>query len=225
MWGATALAFAGVLVVLRPNLLALGRGALGRSAAAFGMAWLMIFNRKAAGDAPTWACNSSSPFAAPLLVAAASSFICPACAIPGGDAERHGRAQMRRGRVRDDLGHILIYTATVRATAAMVAPMTYVQLAGGGGARLAVLRQRPGPLDLPRRGADRRRRPVAVARAGRAARWRRRRTERLPLPKGGEQGDAAALPAASPPPRAPLKSGSSASGRSRRWSWRLGLPR
>jgi len=48
VWGATALAFAGVLIVLRPNLTALGWPALWPLGAAFGMAWLMIFNRKAA---------------------------------------------------------------------------------------------------------------------------------------------------------------------------------
>ncbi|HKR25398.1 MAG TPA: DMT family transporter, partial [Allosphingosinicella sp.] len=51
VWGATALAFAGVLIVLRPNLLALGPAAFWPLGAAFGMAWLMIFNRKAAGAA------------------------------------------------------------------------------------------------------------------------------------------------------------------------------
>ena len=51
VWGATALAFAGVLVVLRPNVLALGATAFYPLGAAFGMACLMICNRKAAGAA------------------------------------------------------------------------------------------------------------------------------------------------------------------------------
>ena len=48
IWISTLLAFAGVLVVLRPNLLALGPIAFYPLAAAFGMSWLMMFNRKAA---------------------------------------------------------------------------------------------------------------------------------------------------------------------------------
>ena len=66
------LAFAGVLVVLRPNLLALGPVALYPLGAAFGMSWLMMLNRKAAGAAP----NAVMQFlvaviAAPLIVGAA----------------------------------------------------------------------------------------------------------------------------------------------------------
>ena len=49
VWLAMALAFAGVLVVLRPNVLALGGAALYPLGAAAGMACLMICNRKAAG--------------------------------------------------------------------------------------------------------------------------------------------------------------------------------
>jgi hypothetical protein len=49
---ATLLAFAGVLVVLRPNVSELGAVAFYPLGAAFGMAWLIIFNRKSAGDAP-----------------------------------------------------------------------------------------------------------------------------------------------------------------------------
>ena len=49
IWVATVLAFAGVLVVLRPNLLAIGPAALYPLGAALGMSCLMICNRKAAG--------------------------------------------------------------------------------------------------------------------------------------------------------------------------------
>ena len=67
------LAFAGVLIVLRPNVLALGPAAFWPLGAAFGMAWLMIFNRKAAGSAPALAMQFLlAMVAAPLLVAAAA---------------------------------------------------------------------------------------------------------------------------------------------------------
>jgi drug/metabolite transporter (DMT)-like permease len=51
---ATLLAFAGVLVVLRPNVLEMGAAAFYPIGAAFGMAWLIIFNRKSAGTRRCW---------------------------------------------------------------------------------------------------------------------------------------------------------------------------
>lgn len=71
-WAAIALAFAGVLIVLRPNVAEIGAEALYPLGAAFGMAWLIILNRKAAGDAPVLVMQLLlAMFAAPLLVAAA----------------------------------------------------------------------------------------------------------------------------------------------------------
>lgn len=48
-WGAIAFAFAGVLLILRLNLAELGAVALFPLGAAFGVAFLMIFNRRASG--------------------------------------------------------------------------------------------------------------------------------------------------------------------------------
>ncbi len=130
VWGATALAFAGVLIVLRPNLLALGPAALWPLGAAFGMAWLMILNRKAAGLASALAMQLLlAATAAPMLIVAATVF------------HLTGGADFRIPAPSDEViikcgfvaftattGHLLIYSATVRASAAVVAPMTYVQL-------------------------------------------------------------------------------------------------
>ena len=130
VWGATALAFAGVLIVLRPNVLALGPAALWPLGAAFGMAWLMIFNRKAAGSAPALAMQLLlAMVAAPLLIAAASLLHAtgiPQFHIPVPD----GLVVLKCAIVAmfATTGHLLIYSATVRASAAVVAPMTYVQL-------------------------------------------------------------------------------------------------
>ena len=74
-----------------------------------------------------------------------------------------------RSRCFATLGHLLIYLATVRASAAVVAPMTYVQLIVAVGARLGLVRQRARRADARRRGADHRRRAVAVALAEAAA--------------------------------------------------------
>jgi drug/metabolite transporter (DMT)-like permease len=130
VWTATLLAFAGVLVVLRPRLLALGPMALYPVGAAFGMSWLMMFNRKAAGDAPILVMQLLlAAFAAPLLIVAAAllhltgdpHFTLPA---PSGIVV----AKCLAVAVFATTGHSLIYTAVLRATAATVAPMTYVQL-------------------------------------------------------------------------------------------------
>jgi drug/metabolite transporter (DMT)-like permease len=130
VWAATLLAFAGVLVVLRPNVLALGPVALFPLGAAFGMSWLMMLNRKAAGDAPILVMQFLlAMFAAPLLIGAAAVL-----SVWGGPKLAVGWpsamvvAKCLGVAVFATLGHSLIYTAATKATAATVAPMTYVQL-------------------------------------------------------------------------------------------------
>jgi drug/metabolite transporter (DMT)-like permease len=130
VWLATLLAFAGVLVVLRPNLIELGAAAFWPLGAAFGMSWLMVLNRKAAGLAPVMVMQLLlAAFAAPLLVAAAWLLHC------------YGGAPFRIDwpslevvlkcllvALLATTGHSLIFAAVLRANAASVAPMTYVQL-------------------------------------------------------------------------------------------------
>jgi drug/metabolite transporter (DMT)-like permease len=129
-WLATLLAFAGVLIVLRPNLLELGAVALFPVGAAFGMSMLMMLNRKAAGDAPVMAMQFLlAAFAAPLLVVAASLF-----ALVGGENFAvSAPSAVVIGKCLAvaffaTLGHSLIFAAAERADASLVAPMTYVQL-------------------------------------------------------------------------------------------------
>lgn len=134
VWISTALAFAGVLVVLRPNLLALGPVAFYPLASAFSMSWLMMFNRKAAGDAPVMVMQFLlAAIAAPMLLAAAcllhfsglpqfhiawpSAIVVAKCLAVAAFATT---------------GHSLIYVAVLRADAASVAPMSYVQLLMAG---------------------------------------------------------------------------------------------
>ncbi len=125
---ALALAFGGVLMVLRPNVLALGAEAFFPLGAAFGMAWLMMLNRKAAATAPPIVMQLLlAVFAAPLLVAAAAALsLLPQFAIPAPSAIVVLKCVLVA--LLATTGHLLIYTATVRASAAVVAPMTYVQL-------------------------------------------------------------------------------------------------
>ncbi|WP_225421465.1 DMT family transporter [Sphingomonas parva] len=127
-WLATLLAFAGVLVVLRPNLYELGAVALFPIGAAVGMSWLMMFNRKAAGDAPVMVMQFLlALIAAPLLIAAA--FVLGRLgifAIPAPSALVV--AKCLGVALFATLGHTLIFAAVERADASIVAPMTYVQL-------------------------------------------------------------------------------------------------
>jgi drug/metabolite transporter (DMT)-like permease len=126
-WLATLLAFAGVLIVLRPNLAALGAVALFPLGAAFGMSWLMMFNRKAAGDAPVMVMQYLlAVFAAPLLVLAALGYAALGAAIPAPSAAVV--AKCLAVACFATLGHSLIFAAVARADASVVAPMTYVQL-------------------------------------------------------------------------------------------------
>ncbi|HZF94633.1 MAG TPA: DMT family transporter [Allosphingosinicella sp.] len=130
VWLATLLAFAGVLVVLRPNLYELGLVALYPLGAAFGMSWLMMLNRKTGKLAPIMVMQFIvAAIAAPLLVAAAVLLD-----WGGGAAFQIGRPSA--GVVLKclfvafsaTLGHALIFAGVMRANAAAVAPMTYVQL-------------------------------------------------------------------------------------------------
>jgi len=130
VWVAMALAFSGVLVVLRPNVLALGATALYPLGAAAGMACLMLCNRKAAGAASPIAMQYlAALMAAPILVAATLLLALT------GDPQFHVTAPPASVVVKclivactASIAHLLIYSATVRASAAVVAPMTYVQL-------------------------------------------------------------------------------------------------
>jgi drug/metabolite transporter (DMT)-like permease len=130
LWGATLVAFAGVLIILRPNVTQLGAAAFYPLGAAFGMSWLMMLNRKIAGAAPVLAMQFLlGVFAAPLLVAAAvlldwgggAAFQVPAPSV-------EVVLKCLFVAFSATLGHSLIFVAVLRANAATVAPMTYVQL-------------------------------------------------------------------------------------------------
>lgn len=130
IWVAIALASAGVLLVLRPNVLALGATALLPLGTALGMAILIMLNRKAAGSAPALVMQFLfAAMAAPLLILAAAIF---AFADPGRFAVQVPTAvvlaKCAAVAVTGTVGHLLIYSATERAGASTVAPMTYMQL-------------------------------------------------------------------------------------------------
>lgn len=114
------------------------------------MAWLMIFNRKAAGSASGLAMQwLLAMVAAPLLVAAAGLLHLTGArqfeiSMPDGMVALKCLAVA----VFATLGHWLIYSATVRASAAVVAPMTYVQLMVAMALGWALFGHPPDPVTL-----------------------------------------------------------------------------
>ncbi len=129
-WVATGLAFAGVLIVLRPNMATLGPAALLPLFGAFGMASMMLFNRKAAGAASVVAMQFMiSALALPFMIGAAiaghfSGIPALALSVPAASVV----AKCAIVAVSATCAHTLIYVATTRASAAAIAPMIYVQL-------------------------------------------------------------------------------------------------
>jgi len=130
IWGVIALAFAGTLLVLRPSLAMLGWTALLPVGSALGMAVLMIANRAVAG--------STSPLAAQFLAAAICAPILwlaallldwsGAPALHIGALSSHLFLEIALLAVIATGGHMLIYLATTRSSAARIAPTNYVQI-------------------------------------------------------------------------------------------------
>jgi drug/metabolite transporter (DMT)-like permease len=132
-WLATLLAFAGVLVVLRPNLLEIGSVALFPIGAAFGMSWLMMLNRMTAGLAPVMVMQFLVAIvAAPLLLAAAVLLHVTGVVAIGWPSAVIALKCLAVACCAT-LGHTLIFAAVERASASVVAPMTYVQLLAAAG--------------------------------------------------------------------------------------------
>lgn len=129
-WLATFAAFAGVLIVLRPNLAELGLAALLPLLSALGMSVLVICNRLVAGQA--------SPLAMQAYVAGAAVPLLVFIAVIGhatgwpqlvvGWPEWSVIARCALVACTASAAHWLIFLGTTRAGAASVAPMTYVQL-------------------------------------------------------------------------------------------------
>ena len=127
---ATLVAFAGVVIVLRPNVAEIGLAAFLPLLVAFSMALLMITNRAAAGAAGLLAMQT-------YIAVTASVFLIIATFIGNwSGVERfamhwpawHVFARCAFIALSATMAHLMIYMGTVRAGAATVAPMTYGQL-------------------------------------------------------------------------------------------------
>lgn len=129
-WIASAIAFVGVLIVLRPNLIEAGWWAVLPIISAAAFALLIIGNRYVAGTGSALQMQFAvAAFAAPLLVVATPLF-----AMSGAERFAVGVpdwtvvARCAVVAVTASCAHWLVYMGTTKAGAAKVAPMTYVQL-------------------------------------------------------------------------------------------------
>lgn len=144
-WIATGVAFAGVLVILRPNLAVLGPAALLPVLAATGMAFLMVANRKVmgTGTALSMQFNVALIGAIVLCVGAVAGHFSGISlfAVPALPISVLVKAAIIS--VTASCAHALLYLATTRAGAASIAPMTYVQLLLAGTFGWALFGERP----------------------------------------------------------------------------------
>lgn len=127
---AILLATAGVLLILRPNVLTFGWPALLPLAAAVAMAALFMLNRKAAGLAPIIVMQwLVAMMALPILIV-----LMLVGHFAGDEAQRLSwpdtsvTLRCLIVAITATTGHWFIFRATELASAATIAPMTYVQL-------------------------------------------------------------------------------------------------
>lgn len=131
IWAASVAAFIGVALILRPNIASFGPTAALPLIAALAMSGVMMLNRKVAGSGSVLLMQFlMACFTAPFLIAAA---------IIAHFAGLEGFAITALPPMRvlivasivactASFSHMLIFLGTTRASAAIVAPMVYVQL-------------------------------------------------------------------------------------------------
>lgn len=129
-WLASALAFVGVLIILRPNVMELGLAAFLPLIGALGMSLLMISNRASAGQGSALSMQFFvAAGAAPvLIVAAALGHWSGLEMLAVGWPDWSVVARCCLVAITGSTGHWLVYLGTTRAGASVVAPSTYIQL-------------------------------------------------------------------------------------------------
>lgn len=147
-WIASAVAFAGVLIILRPNFALLGWVALLPVASAAGMAFLMIANRKVVGTGSALAMqfNVASIGALCLLMAAIAGHFSglPFFAVAAPSTTVLAKCALIA--VTATTAHACLFMAAARADAGVIAPMTYVQLLLAGVFGWTLFGERPDAL-------------------------------------------------------------------------------
>lgn len=130
IWVTIILALLGVIIILRPNFIALGPAAILPLIAAFAMSVLMILNRKVAGcGTPLLMQFLLALFATPFLIIA--SLVGHMTAIPAlqlGWPSSYVIVVCCIVAITATASHALLYLATTRVSASTVAPTTYIQL-------------------------------------------------------------------------------------------------
>jgi|TARA_R100001244_G_scaffold39766_3_gene35772 drug/metabolite transporter (DMT)-like permease len=129
-WVATIIAFGGVLIMLRPNVSAFGWVAILPLISAFAMSAMLILNRMVSTQRSIFAAQFYIAFwAAAFLILAAlfGNWLVPAMAIPGApDWDVILRCLLVALTATGC--HFLLFMATMRTTAAAIAPIVYIQL-------------------------------------------------------------------------------------------------
>lgn len=150
VWIASLIAFAGVALILQPNVAELGWVGLLPLASASFFSLMMIANRAAAGE--------GSALSMQVYVAIVAAPVIALAAWAG----HHSGADILRVDLPDasvvarcalvaitaSSAHFLIYLGTTRAGAATIAPMTYVQLLVASAMGWLVFGDRPGLATL-----------------------------------------------------------------------------
>lgn len=129
-WIVTFIAFAGVLIMLRPNVAEFGWAAVLPLVAATCMSILMIFNRMVSNQRSVTAAQFYGAFWTSIfliLIAVAGHNLFPPMAIEGALSLKILLFCVIVAILNTGC-HFLLYVATMRSTAAAVAPIMYVQL-------------------------------------------------------------------------------------------------
>ncbi|MDT8280747.1 MAG: DMT family transporter, partial [Erythrobacter sp.] len=130
VWLASLAAFAGVVIVLRPNLAELGLAALLPLNSALFFALLMIANRASAGQGSALSMQAFvAGVCAPLLIAgAAAAKFSGVAAFDFGWPSWDILARCILVAFTASTAHWLVYLGAARAGAAAIAPASYVQM-------------------------------------------------------------------------------------------------
>ncbi len=129
-WIASVIAFGGVLLILRPNVAELGWVAFLPLGAALLFSLMVIANRASAGQGSALSMQVyMAGIAAPLLVAAAlAGHLSGSTALAVDWPDWTIVARCAAVAVTASIAHWLIFLGTSKAGAALVSPMSYVQL-------------------------------------------------------------------------------------------------
>ncbi len=129
-WLASAVAFGGVVLILRPNLAILGWAAFLPLAAAFTMALVMIGNRAVVGSGSALLMQFLiAAICAPLLLlAAAVGHVSGIASLYVSMPDWSIVARCALVAVTASISHALVYQGTTRTSAAQIAPAVFIQI-------------------------------------------------------------------------------------------------